>query len=134
MGQSVTCSSLENYQMLVRTPTHAWVADRAAAKGGDGMGPEPFEHLVAALGTCIVLTMKIYAENRKIPLEKVWVDLNTHWEKHDGKEQFHIQVDTRVRGELTEPHLKRLERVVPACPAHKLLVDSAVIHHSFRQV
>ena len=134
MGQSVTVSSIEKYQVLVRTPTHSWIGDEPTRIGGDNLGPSPFEQLVAALGCCTVITCQMYAARKKIPVEKLWADLNTHWEKNDGKETFHVEVRVRARGELSDEDLERLKAIAGKCPVHKVLSPGCVIRFEVERV
>lgn len=48
---TVTVKSVENLQQLIVTGDHAFVADEPVGKGGDGLGPAPYELLLGALGT-----------------------------------------------------------------------------------
>lgn len=127
MAESVTCSSLENVQVLVRTPTHSWVGDLPAGKSGDGLGPRPFEQLMGALGSCIVVVVRLVAARKKIVLERIWTELEGHWEKADGKEQYYIDVRVRVRGDLSDEDVHRLHLAAKACPIHRFLSKATVI-------
>jgi len=118
---TISCTQLENYQVQVRTSAHSWIADEPPRNKGDGLGPSPFDLLLGALGSCILVTMRFYAAREDIPLETAWVDLEDNWTQEDGKRQYQIRVAVRVRGELTDDHVEDLKRVAGKCPVHKVL-------------
>ena len=62
----------------VRSGAHVLRADEPTANGGNDSGPDPYSYLLAALGTCTAMTLRMYARQKKWPLEKVRVVL-----KHD---------------------------------------------------
>jgi len=127
MGDSVSCTSLENYQVQVRTATHSWIADEPPKNNGDGLGPNPFELLLGGLGSCTAITVVYYAGQAGIPLEKIWVDIEDDLAKSDGKEEYSIRVRIRVRGDLSEKHVERLKRAASRCPVKKVLEHGATI-------
>jgi len=55
---------------------HHWYADEPTESGGRNSGPDPYEHLLAALGACTAMTVRMYADHKKIPLEHVKVSLS----------------------------------------------------------
>lgn len=63
------------YRTDIRAGTHDLVADEGAALGGANAGPAPYELLLAALGACTAMTLKMYAERKGWPLEALEVDL-----------------------------------------------------------
>lgn len=63
------------YRTDIRAGAHDLVADEGAALGGADAGPAPYELLLAALGACTAMTLKMYAERKGWPLEAVEVDL-----------------------------------------------------------
>jgi len=63
---SVTVKSLENLQQVVVTPEHEFTADEPRDEGGDGLGPSPYELLLAALGTCTAMTILLYVRRERL--------------------------------------------------------------------
>ncbi len=127
MRTSVTCVALENFQIQVRTQTHSWVADAPPHIGGDGLGPSPFELLLASLGTCTLITVYRYAAQAKLPLEKMTVDAVGDWAGEGDDERYAIQLTLRVRGKLDDGGLRRIKNAATRCPVHGVLAPGAPI-------
>lgn len=113
----------------VRTSDHQWVSDEPPASGGEGKGPTPYDLLLAALGTCTSMTMRMYARRKKIRLTHLVITLR-HSRKYsedcetciDGRYiADYIQREIHIEGELTPENLSRLEAIADQCPVHKTL-------------
>ena len=88
-------------QSIVAGP-HRYLADEPTSVGGNGSGPSPYEYLLAGLGACTSMTIRLYADLKKLPLERVSVRL-----KHD---KIHA-VDCE-NCETKEGKIDRIEREV----------------------
>jgi putative redox protein len=120
---------------IVRAGRHVLPADEPVAVGGTDTGPGPYEYLLAALGTCTAMTLRMYARQKKWPLQKVTVRL-THdkiyatdcasCETKEGKidrlERL-IQLD----GPLDDVQRKRLLEIADKCPVHRTLTSEILI-------
>ena len=113
----------------VRAGKHRFLADEPLSVGGDDRGPTPYDFLLAALGTCTAMTLKMYAERKKWPLEGATVELE-HDKIHaaDCEEctTREGKVDRIVRrialhGELDETQRARLFQIADMCPVHRTL-------------
>jgi len=113
----------------VTSDDHAWVADEPKRVGGDNLGPDPYEHLLAALGSCTSMTIRMYANHKEWPLEDIQVQLE-HTREHardcadcDDKP---AQIDVlsraiRLEGALDASQRKRLMEIADRCPVHRTL-------------
>lgn len=134
-GEVVVDEHNHQFTRRVYSDTHFWLADEPQAVGGDNLGPDPYEHLLAALGTCTSMTIRMYANRKGIPLEDVRVQLN-HQRIHSKDcadcEQVngHIDIlDRRItlKGDLTDEQRQRLMEIANKCPVHKTLTGKIEI-------
>lgn len=134
---NVRATSIENLQVLIRSSADGFIADEPPDIG-DGLGPDPYELLLAALGSCTVMTLQLYARRKKWPLERVDVELS-HNRVHasdceDCEEETgiveRIEVKLRVEGDLDEKQRERLAYIATRCPVHKTLASGPHIVHT----
>jgi putative redox protein len=116
------------FQQIVLTGPHRGLADEPKELGGDDTGPAPFDHVLAGLGACTSMTVKMYADRKAWPLESVNVDLTIHKED-DG---YRLTRKITLKGELSEEQRTRLLDIANKCPVHKMLtgkisIDSALV-------
>jgi uncharacterized OsmC-like protein/alpha/beta superfamily hydrolase len=118
------------FGLRVASDTHTWLADEPRSAGGGDAGPDPYEHLLAALGTCTAMTLRMYADRKKLPLTGVAVTLG-HQRRHgkdcsecDGDNPFVTRIERRIAltGEdLTPQQRVRLLEIADRCPVHRTL-------------
>jgi putative redox protein len=127
----------ENLRFLrrVRSDDHTWLADEPAKAGGDNLGPDPYEELLAALGTCTSMTLRLYANLKRWPLTDVSVELShardhgLDCERCEEPDQVVDVVRRRIRvaGDLDAEQRRRLLEIADRCPVHKTLTGRLVI-------
>ena len=98
-------------------------ADEPLDLGGNDAGATPVELVLAGLGSCKAITLKMYAERKDWELESVDVDI-THQKVN---QQYQISVRLHLTGNLTDEQKQRLLKIADKCPVHKLLESSAQI-------
>jgi len=112
------------YQQSARVGRHTLIADEPPALGGDDAGPAPYDYLLTALGACTSITLRMYAEIKKLPLTGVSVDLR-HEKIESGIEgQGRIDRIERVitlNGDLTPEQRARMLEIANKCPMHRTL-------------
>lgn len=133
----VTVTSLTNLQNEVRYGEHQTLtADEPASAGGDDAGPDPYTLLLAALGSCISMTVTLYARRKAWPLERVTVRLSQQRihakdcaECADATDGFVHRIERSVNfeGELTDEQRTRLQEIAGKCPVHKTLTSQIII-------
>lgn len=112
------------YTQSVKTAQHALVADEPKDVGGLDLGPAPYEILLAALGACTSMTLRMYANQKKWDLKKVTVRL-THKKEMgaDNKKTDVITRDITVEGKLDREQRQRLLEIANKCPVHRTLME-----------
>ena len=117
------------FQQEIVSGPHRLVADEPASFGGLGSGPGPYDLLLAALGACTSMTLRLYAEHKKLPLERVSVRLS-HKKIHaadcetcETKEGMLDRIDRAItfEGALDAEQRKRLLEIADKCPVHRTL-------------
>jgi putative redox protein len=102
---------------------HHLRADEEVEKGGEDSGAAPHELLLAALGSCTAMTLKVYAERKGWPLKDVKVKLNGA----TGEGGLSITREITIDGELTAEQRQRLIEIADKCPVHRSLVGDITI-------
>ncbi|MDZ7670944.1 MAG: OsmC family protein [Gammaproteobacteria bacterium] len=119
----------QRFLRQVASDDHAWLADEPKSSGGDNLGPDPYEHLLAALGTCTSMTVRMYANRKEWPLDDVDVRL-LHARRHakdcedcesQGARVEVLERHITLHGDLTEEQRKRLMEIADRCPVHRTL-------------
>lgn len=105
------------YTQEIRAGQHSYVMDVAPNMGGTDAGPAPYDKLLSALGSCTSMTMRMYADMKKLPLESASVKLTL--EKEGGKDV--ITREITLKGGLDEAQKQKLLEIANKCPVHRTL-------------
>lgn len=116
------------YRTHITMRDHSIVADEPHDLGGNDDGPEASELLLASLGTCTAITLRMYADRKEWPLEAVDVKLNMNKETEAGKLTTNIERKIMLKGNLDEDQRKRLLQIANKCPVHKILTSTIEIN------
>ena len=133
-------SGTSNYVQNISVGPHALNADEPGDSGGKDAGPNPHELLLAALGACMSITVRMYAKRKQWPLHEVHIDLSyarvQSEESIEGKTGTGIVggIETEIyfRGDLTAEQLQRLFEIANRCPIHRMLDSPVPIHAKLR--
>jgi putative redox protein len=115
------------FQQRIKVGSHELLGDEPTKMGGDDSGPDPYELVLAGLGTCTSMTVKMYADRKGWPLTAVEVELEA--DTQGGA--WVVKRSIRIEGELTAEQRARLLEIAEKCPVHKTLtgeirIESAV--------
>ncbi|MGD9387610.1 MAG: bifunctional alpha/beta hydrolase/OsmC family protein [Gammaproteobacteria bacterium] len=128
-GARVSGLTAEGFLCSVQAGRHALVADEPGDKGGSEEGPDPYQFLAAALGSCTAMTLNMYARHKKLPVTRVSCEVShrrvhaedcADCESTDG----HIHELSRVigiEGELEPKQRERMLQIADRCPVHRTL-------------
>lgn len=126
-GVVVTENGQGRYQQAVTIGQHQLIADEPVSVGGADAGPAPFEFIMAGLGACTSMTLRMYAERKGLALTHIGVALSHQKIEVDGVVRDRIERTISLAGELTAEQRQRLLEIANKCPAHRALTQSLVI-------
>ncbi|MEM6516206.1 MAG: alpha/beta fold hydrolase [Bacteroidota bacterium] len=125
-----------NFTTEIQSAKHNLIADEPESFGGDDFGPSPYDYLSAALASCTVMTLKLYAEHKKWDLQEVFCYI-TYSKKHSddlmsdseksGKID-HFEKRLKFIGNLDEAQKIKLKEIASKCPVHKTLLSETIIN------
>jgi len=123
------------FTQAITAGRHHLSADEPPSVGGDNTGPTPYDLLLAGLGACTTMTLRMYANRKKLPLERATVTL-THAKVHaedcaecetqEGKVD-RIGRAIVLEGALDAQQRADLMRIADRCPVHRTLTSEVVI-------
>jgi uncharacterized OsmC-like protein len=130
-GEVEVSGTAGSLKQKIRTGRHHLVADEPVAAGGGDAGPDPYALLLASLGACTSITLRMYAARKQLLLGAVRVRLR-HSRIH-SKDCDHcettagmisrIERDIELEGPLTAEQRTRLLAIANACPVHRTLTS-----------
>jgi len=134
----VVVTSLLNLQNEVRygAAQHTFITDEPLSAGGTDAGPDPYTLLLGALGSCISMTVTLYARRKQWPLERVTVRLRQQRIHAQDCVECQTQTDTYVHrieraisfdGALSDEQRTRLREIAHKCPVHQTLTSEIVV-------
>jgi putative redox protein len=108
---------------------HTFQSDEPTTHGGDATGPSPHDLLLAALGSCTAMTLRLYAERKGWDIGNTMVALTIRWEQRDGHGDKLPVIERLIECDkpLTVEQQKRLTEIADKCPVHRTLtVDKTI--------
>lgn len=124
------------YAQTVIAGGHVLAADEPISQGGRDAGPSPYEYLLAGLGACTLMTMRMYADRHDWPLSRAKVEL---WHEKVAASDTAPKSDRFYRviyldGELAEEQRLRLAQIAEHCPVSETLRRASSIHTTLAQL
>ncbi len=135
--RQVTIHSLAEKTFAVEADNgrHTFFSDEPIDLGGDDLGPTPHEFLITALGACVAITLRMYAQRHDWPLDDVSVQLSIEDVQPSEPEFTPAEIEAAgpsgklplihssvtVKGDLTQEQKARLEQIAGRCPVHRTL-------------
>ena len=131
MTQVIAKINQAKYKTIIVTGNHELIADEPVPFGQD-LGPNPYDFLLTALGACVTMTLRMYADRKGWDLEEVQVHLDQsrvyakECESEDGYVHV-IEKKLKFIGKLTEEQIQRLLEISDKCPVNKTLTNEIKI-------
>ncbi len=134
-GEVRVVGAASGFRNRVLAGSRELVADEPASVGGTDAGPNPYDYLLAAIGACTNMTLRMYANRKQWPLEGVESRLK-HSKIHardcqdcqseSGRIDV-IEKELTVHGPLSEEQRERLLEIAGRCPVHRTMTSETVI-------
>jgi putative redox protein len=124
-----TLTSRSGYTQAIDVRGHKLAADEPVASGGADAGPTPYELVLAGLGACTAITLRMYAQRKGWELGEVRVNLTILKEEHAAQ----IERDVRFSAPLTDEQRARLAEIAEKTPVTKTIRAGAPIRTRFPQ-
>lgn len=133
------------YQTRLKVDHFDMIADEPLGLGGTDEGPRPVSMLLAALGACTNITLRMYTERKEWPMEGIEVELSHERRRVDeyegddlpegAKGYFdYIQMKVLIDGEeLDEKQMDRIGAIAGKCPVHRILSGPLIIDSSIEK-
>ena len=137
----VTETRQGKFQQAITVGKHRLMADEPASVGGLDSGPSPYDLVLAGLGACTAMTLRLYAERKALPLDRVSVTLN-HQKVHaadcetcETKQGMIDRIDRAITldGALDAEQRKKLMEIADKCPVHRTLESEIEIRTTEQQ-
>lgn len=121
----------EGFKTYITLGDHRVIADEPVSDGGSDAGPSAKELLVGALGSCVAVTVKMYAKRKGWNLEGVEIAVSmekikaAEYPAYVGTEEFVNEFRLRIvfKGSLTDEQRERLLEIAGKCPVHRILTQ-----------
>jgi putative redox protein len=130
----------EKWTVQMTNGRHHMVGDEPESAHGQDRGGNPFDYLLSALGSCTVMTVKMYADRKEWPLRGVTAQLRHKKVKPEeigadvgatkaaGGRADHIEILVKIDGELSEEQREKLVEIAHKCPVHRTLISPTKVH------
>lgn len=125
----------ENYKTVMTAGRHELLADEPLDQAGMDTGPDPYDYLLMSLGACTAITLKMYADRKKWPVEDIFVEMSHQKtvptaSEHSGtaatQKIDRIEKEILVKGDLDESQLQRMLHISHKCPVNKTLQGTSI--------
>jgi putative redox protein len=129
---ALTVTIDKGLKTTVESEHYTWHADELVENGGTGVAADPVEQLLGSVGSCMAITVQLYAQRKQWPLEKIEIQLHLERFKADqypaykGDAQFVTEIREHITlfgDQLTEEQRTRLLEISTKCPVRRVLMN-----------
>jgi uncharacterized OsmC-like protein/alpha/beta superfamily hydrolase len=140
-NQVITRIGKSGFVTDIMAEGHRLVADEPVSMGGSGSGPAPYGYLMAGLGACTAMTLRMYSDRKEWPLDSVTVklghqkidaaDCETCQTKEGKLDQIEREIE--LTGALDDQQKQRLMQIADRCPVHRTLHSEIIVKSKLKE-
>lgn len=133
--ENLVVHAQSGYKFLnkINVGSHQLLIDEPAEVGGNNLGMTPYQYILAALGGCTSMTMKLYAAHKGIEFEDIQVELVHSKIDKNGTKVDHILKKINVTGKnLTDEQKQKLHEIAEKCPVNRTLKSEVIIESIYK--
>jgi putative redox protein len=109
-----------HYQTIASSENHSIIVDEPTSLGGSNTGMGPFGLLLSSLGSCTIITLRMYIDRKMWVVEEIGIELEAF--AVEGGHLIQSKID--FKGDLTSDQISRLLTIANSCPIHKVLAGN----------
>ena len=128
MGIVRTAIGVTSYAVTATARRHTMVLDEPASRGGADAGPSPYEALLASLGACSAITLRMYADRKQLTIRSLEINLSFHKEGDRGVIRRIVHLDA----DLTPEQRARFADIIERTPVTLTLKNGSEIRTEFK--
>jgi len=127
LGETMIVDETKNgpFQLKVRAGSSTFIVDEPIGVCGLGSGPNPYDLLSAALGSCSLMTMRLYASRRKWPLDRIRVKVTHQRGGLNAADTFSTEIE--FSGGLSAEQEQKLMEIAAHCPVHMTIEHGSTV-------
>lgn len=120
IAQAKASIARARYQTIASSGEHSIIVDEPAELNGSDTGMSPFGLLLSSLGSCTIITLRMYIDRKMWVVDEISIELEA-FAVEDG---HLIQSKLDFKGDLTTEQISRLLTIANSCPIHKVLAGN----------
>lgn len=132
--ETASVKTLEGYRVESEARSHRWYADVTESAGGKDSAPNPEEMMLGAIGSCMAMTGKMYADRKGWAVEGIEIKLEmeridpTDYPGCTGESKFahRIREYITLKGDLSDEQRERMIEIMRKCPVRRLVANPVV--------
>jgi len=123
-----------NYACTITDGHHEWIMDEPVENGGNDIAHDPYAALLASIGCCSAITMRMYAQRKGWEIGEIEIKMSLATQTVAGKRKSVFTRNIFIKGNLDSEQLTRLEQIATACPVSKILEGDILVETGLTQV